>query len=81
LIISNNIRSIGKYSFYNNKLSSFIIPSSVNSIGDFAFDNNYLQEINIPDNITSMSTLTEEEKNELIDAGYNAIKEYIEKLI
>jgi NTE family protein len=37
--------------------------------------------INIPDNITSMSTLTEEEKNTLIEAGYNAIKEYIEKLI
>lgn len=36
--------------------------------------------INIPDNITSMSTLTEEEKNALIDAGYNAIKKYIENI-
>ncbi len=44
---SNNLRIIGAEAFYNNKISSIVIPEGVKEIGDRAFANcSYLSQIN-----------------------------------
>jgi hypothetical protein len=53
IIISNNIKEIGKYCFHNcTNLSNIIIPTSVNELGKFCFWKcSNLSEINIPTSV------------------------------
>ena len=50
------VTNIGKYVFYNNQLTSVIIPDSVTSIGDQAFYNNNLTSVDIPNSVRSIGT-------------------------
>ncbi len=47
-VVHGKPTSIGEGAFYNNKLTSVVIPSSVTSIDIFAFQVNQLKEVKIP---------------------------------
>ena len=48
------VRSIGDWAFYNNSLTSVIIPASLTRIGVEAFYNNSLTSVTIPASLTSI---------------------------
>ena len=41
------VTSIGDYAFYDNQLTSVVIPGSVKSIGNYAFQENRLTDVEI----------------------------------
>ena len=51
---TTGITSIGGCAFYENNLTSFVIPDSVTSIGSSAFASNNLTSVVIPDSVTSI---------------------------
>ena len=54
MIEGSNVISIGTRAFYNNQLTSVIIPNSVVSIGSVAFYSNKLTSVIIPSSVTSI---------------------------
>lgn len=52
--LSESISEIGKYAFYNSKLTEIDIPSSVSKIGYAAFCNSKLTKIDIPLSVTEI---------------------------
>ena len=54
MIEGSNVISIGTRAFYNNQLTSVIIPNSVVSIGSDAFCSNKLTSVIIPSSVTSI---------------------------
>ncbi len=48
------VTSIGEDAFWNNQLTSVVIPESVTSIGQRAFGTNQLDSVTIPDGVTSI---------------------------
>ena len=49
-----SVTVIGDYAFWNNSLTSVVIPSSVTTIGAWAFYYNQLTSVTIPDSVTSI---------------------------
>ena len=57
--LPSNVTSIRKDAFWNNQLTSIVIPESVTSLGQRAFgDNNNLVEVNIPSGVTRIEKWT-----------------------
>ena len=54
MIEGSNVISIGTRAFYNNQLTSVIIPNSVVSIGSDAFYSNKLTSVIIPSSVTTI---------------------------
>ena len=50
-----NVTTIGSYAFYNNQLTSVIMPNSVTTIEQDAFAGNQLTSVTIPDSVTYLS--------------------------
>lgn len=53
--ISDGVKTIKNYAFYNNDLKNIVIPDGVETIGDYAFASmNNLTSISLPDSVTSI---------------------------
>jgi len=52
-----SVTVIGDYAFWNNSLTSVVIPSSVTTIGNYAFSYNQLTSVTIPDSVTVIGDL------------------------
>jgi len=87
---NSNISTIDNYAFFNNDLTSIIIPNSVTSIGNFAFANNQIKNVTIPDSVISigelvfennkLESLNFEVNSSLMIIGKNAFRNTFDKI-
>lgn len=51
---ATNLKTIGRFAFASQPISSVTIPDGVTTIGDYAFNRTHLEEIVLPDSVTSL---------------------------
>jgi hypothetical protein len=68
--ITYSVTRIQGSAFYQNALTSVIIPDSVEYIGGYAFANNALTSVIIPDSVDTITNLAFAENNALSSAAF-----------